>query len=122
MLDKKITINNSAVIFIIIAVWYAITNFIWWQLNTPNFPCYDMAGLHFLDIFKNRVISSPLLTWVYKFLMSVFGNHNLDKITLSINYVFFLIPLYFIYRIGKEIDSKEAGNIAMILFALVPAV
>ena len=119
---KNIKIKSPAIIFILIAVWYAITNFIWWKLNTPNFPCYDMAALHFLEVFKNHTSHGPVIVWIYKFLLSVFGNGNLDKITVSVNYIFFLIPLYFIYKIGKEIDSEEAGNIAMILFALVPAV
>jgi hypothetical protein len=41
---------------------------------------------------------------------------------IFVNYIFFLIPLYFIYKIGVELKDKETGNIAMILFALVPAI
>ncbi len=119
---KNIKNGSSAIIFTAIAVWYAITNFIWLTLNTPNFPCYDSSALHFLYIFAEHKGNTPLMIWIFQFLLSFFGNHNLEIITICVNYVFFLIPLYFIYKIGKETDSKEAGNIAMILFALVPAI
>jgi hypothetical protein len=121
-LFPKIQYNSSILIFILIALWYAVTNFIWWQINTPNFPCYDSAAVHFLYIFNTHKSNNPLIIWIFDFLLSVFGNKNVDGITVSVNYIFFLIPLYFIYKIGKEIDTKETGNIAMILFALVPAV
>jgi len=55
-------------------------------------------------------------------MFSVLGKEYFDLIIIFINYIFFLIPLYFIYKIGEETDSKESGQIAMILFALVPAV
>ncbi len=119
---KTVKFSDSVIIFTVIALWYAVTNFIWWHLNTPNFPCHDLAALHFLYVFKDYVSNCPVIIWIFKFLLSIFGNEHLDKITISVNYVFFLIPLYFIYKIGEEIDSKETGNIAMILFALVPVV
>lgn len=120
--NKTIKISNSVLIFTVIAVWYAVTNFLWWKINTPNFPCYDSAAVHFLYIFSTNKSNNPLIIWIFDFLLSVFGNKNVDMITVCVNYIFFLIPLYFIYKIGKEIDTKEAGNIAMILFSLVPAV
>ncbi|MDD5020625.1 MAG: glycosyltransferase family 39 protein [Endomicrobiaceae bacterium] len=120
--NKTIKFDNSAIIFVIIAVWYAVTNFLWWKLNTPNFPCYDSAAVHFLYIFNPNKSNNPLIIWIFDFLLSVFGNKNVDAVTVCVNYIFFLIPLYFIYKTGKEIDSKETGNTAMILFALVPAV
>ena len=123
MLSKnKFYINNSILIFAIIAVWYAITNFLWWHINTPVIPVYDSQAGHFLEIFKDNLISPPLITRITGFMFFIFGKDYFDLIIIFINYIFFLIPLYFIYKIGEEIDSRETGNIAMILFALVPAV
>ncbi|MDD5020624.1 MAG: glycosyltransferase family 39 protein [Endomicrobiaceae bacterium] len=122
MPSNKIHINNSLIIFTVIAVWYAITNFLWWHINTPILPYYDSSAVHFLDIFKNQILSAPLVAFIARFMFSIFGKEYFDLIIIGINYIFFLIPLYFIYKIGKEIDSKETGNIAMILFALVPAI
>jgi len=120
--DKAAKYGSPALIFTIIALWYAVTNFIWWHINTPIVPYYDSSAVHFLDIFRDKTYSPPLITWIIKFMFSVFGKEYFDLIIIFINYIFFLIPLYFIYKIGEETDSKESGQIAMILFALVPAV
>lgn len=57
-----------------------------------------------------------------KFMFLVFGTEYYDLIIIFINYIFFLISLYFIYKIGIKLKDRETGNIAMLLFALVPAV
>ncbi len=120
--DKAAKYGSPALIFTIIALWYAVTNFIWWHINTPVIPWYDTTAVHFLDVFKNETLSPPLIPWIMRFMFSVFGKEQSDLIIIAVNYVFFLIPLYFIYKIGEETDSKETGQIAMILFAMVPAV
>ncbi len=122
LLKDKIHINSSILIFAVIAIWYAITNFLWWHINTPIFPVYGSQAGHFLEIFKDNVSSPSLITRITGLMFCVFGKEHFDLIIIFINYIFFLIPLYFIYKIGKAIDSREAGNIAMVLFAMVPAV
>ena len=121
---KKIDSKNSSYIsFIIIAIFYAIGNFIWWKLNTPVLP-EDMAGFHFHDIFFNQLLyyNAPLITWIMKGFFAIFGKEYFDLQIIIVNYIFFLVALYFIYKIGIELKDKETGNIAMILFALTPAV
>ncbi|MDD5020512.1 MAG: glycosyltransferase family 39 protein [Endomicrobiaceae bacterium] len=62
------------------------------------------------------------MTYITKSMFFVFGKEYFDLIIIFINYIFFLIPLYFIYKISTELKDQETGNIAMILFALVPAI
>jgi len=114
---------NSGIIFLVIAAVYVICNLIWWQINTPVIPT-NTSALHFLDIFSTKwfYYNAPLITWIMKFMFSVFGQGNWDLQIIIVNYIFFLIPLYFIYKIGIELKDKETGKIAMILFALTPAV
>jgi len=120
---KRKTFNSTAAIFLIIAVIYAIGNYIWWTINTPIIPI-NISAVHFIDILKNTFLSgnAPLLTWIMKGIFFIVGKEHYDLIVIFVNYIFFLIPLYFIYKIGVELKDKETGNIAMILFALVPAV
>ncbi|MFA7674773.1 MAG: glycosyltransferase family 39 protein [Endomicrobiia bacterium] len=116
-------ISNTKIIFIVIAIWYAVGNFIWWQIHTPILPS-AISSKHFLDIFTegNLFYNAPLLTYIMRFMFYIFGKEYFDLIVIFINYIFFLIPLYFIYKIGTELKDKETGNIAMILFAMVPAI
>ena len=116
-------LNTSFSIFTIISFSYAIFNFTWWQFYTPIIP-YGMSAIHFIDIFRDGYLfyNAPLLTYIMRFMFFVFGKEYYDLIIIFVNYIFFLIPLYFIYKIGVELKDKETGNIAMILFALVPAV
>jgi len=116
-------IRNNFLIFIIIAIWYATGNLIWWVNNTPVVLTGDSAT-HFLDIFEKGWLfyNAPLITWIMRGIFFIFGTESYDLQIIFVNYVFFLIPLYFIYKIGYELKDKETGNIAMILFALVPAV
>lgn len=115
--------TNSKIIFLAIAAFYAVGNFIWWILNTPVYP-YGFSTIHFLDIFSSGYFfdNAPLLTYITKSMFFIFGKKYFDLIVFFINYIFFLIPLYFIYKIGRELKDNEAGNTAMIFFALVPAV
>ncbi len=116
-------INDTFIIFLIIAFIYAVCNFIWWIINTPIIPTWDSA-VHFNNILEKGYIfyNAPLITWIMKGMFYIFGKEYYDLIVIFVNYVFFLIPLYFIYKIGTELKDKETGNIAMILFALVPAI
>ncbi|MDD5021489.1 MAG: glycosyltransferase family 39 protein [Endomicrobiaceae bacterium] len=120
---NKKRFDSAYFIFLTITIWYAIGNFIWWQINTPVMPT-DISAVHFLDIFKEFFIldNAPLITWIMKGMFFIFGKEYYDLIVIFVNYIFFLVPLYFIYKIGVELKDKETGNIAMILFALVPAV
>jgi len=115
--------NLSIIIFFIIAICYIIGNLIWWKFNTPILP-QNQEALHFLDIFKEGYLfySPPLLPLIMKLLLSIFGCKYFDLIIILCNYIFFLIALYYIYKISIELKDKETGNIAMILFALVPAI
>lgn len=116
-------ISKTKIIFISIAVWYAVGNLIWWHINTPIIP-FGMSARHFLDIFTEGYLfyNAPLMTYIIRFFFLLFGKEHFDLIIIFINYIFFLVPLYFIYKIGAELKDKETGNIAMILFALVPAI
>lgn len=120
---KKKQLDASFVIFVLIAFSYAVFNFIWWQFNTPVIA-YSISAAHFLDIFKPGWLfyNAPLITYIMRFMFFIFGKEYFDLIIIFVNYVFFLIPLYFVYKTGVEIKDKETGNIAMILFALSPAV
>jgi len=116
--------NNSFIIFLIIAIIYAVGNFIWWQINTPVIFITEFSSLHFYDIFRKGWLfyNAPLITWIMRGAFYIFGKEYYDLIIIFVNYIFFLIPLYFVYKIGAELKDKETGNIAMILFSLVPAV
>lgn len=115
--------NLSIIIFLSISLLYAVGNFVWWYLNTP-IVCHGYSALHFLDIFQDTILynNAPLITWIMKCLFFVFGKHYFDLQIIILNYILFSIALYFIYKIGFELKDKETGNIAMILFALTPAV
>lgn len=119
--DKKC--NDSIIIFIIIAIFYALGNFVWWKINTPIIP-HNVDALHFLDVFRNALsyYNAPLITYITKILFFLYPKEYFDLIIIFINYIFFLIGLYCMYKISFEMSSKKTGNIAMILFALVPAV
>ena len=121
---KKISFNNSSLlIFIMIALFYAIGNFIWWKLNTPVIPI-GISAIHFNDIFRNEIFyyNAPLIAWIMKGMFFVFGKEYFDLQIIIVNYFFFLTGLYFIYKLGLKLKDKETGNAAMLLFALTPAV
>lgn len=121
---KKINFKNSSfIIFIVIALFYAIGNFIWWKLNTPVIPI-GISAVHFNDIFKNGYFyyNAPLIAWIMKGMFFIFGKQYFDLQIIGVNYTLFLIAVYFIYRLGLKLKDKETGNVAMVLFALTPAV
>ena len=121
---KKIDFKNSSfVIFLIISLFYAINNFIWWKLNTPIIS-EGMSAFHFTDVFQNQILyfNAPLITWIMKCMFFIFGKEYFDLQVIFVNYIFFIIALYCIYKIGIELKDKETGNIAMILFALSPVI
>jgi len=116
---------NSGIIFLIIAALYIICNLVWLQINAPVIPIGESAE-HFIHVFRGEGLSlcyvAPLVIWIMRGMFFIFGRENFDLQIIIINYVFFLISLYFVYKIGKEIDSKETGKTAMILFALTPSI
>lgn len=119
---KKIDFKNSSfVIFLIISLFYAINNFIWWFINTPIIPV-SISAYHFNEIFTNTFYSAPLMTWIMNGMLFIFGKEYFDLQIIFVNYIFFLAALYFIYKIGLELQDKKTGNIAMILFALTPII
>ena len=113
----------SFVIFIMISMFYFIGNIIWWFLYTPIVPI-NISAAHFNDIFSNSYLyfNAPLITWVMKVIFFIFGKHYFDLWIILVNYIFFLVALYCMYKIGLELKDKETGNVAMILFALTPIV
>ena len=113
--------NNNKIIFFVIALWYFVGNIIWWYLNTP---ILCDSAIHYGEVFHNigDFYSAPLITLIMKFLLYLFGTEYQDLLIIIVNYIFFLISLYFIYKIGVELKNKENGCIAMLLFALVPAI
>ena len=122
-MKKNYLKNSSFVIFFIIALFYAINNIIWWKINTPVIPT-NISAVHFYNIFENAFLyyNAPLITWIMKALFFVFGKESFDLQIIIVNYLFFLLGLYFIYKIGAELKDRKTGNIAMILFALTPAI
>ncbi|MBO7610875.1 MAG: glycosyltransferase family 39 protein [Elusimicrobia bacterium] len=122
-MNKKFFKDSSFIIFATIALLYAIGNFIWWKLNTPIIPT-GISALHFNDIFKNDVLyyNAPLIVWIMKGMFFIFGKQYFDLQIIGVNYVFFLVAIYFIYKLGLELKDKETGKVAMVLFALTPAV
>lgn len=122
-MNKKIFKDSSFIIFVAIALLYAVGNFIWWKLNTPVIPV-AISALHFDDIFKDGYLygNAPLITWIMKCIFSVFGKKYFDLQIIGVNYIFFLISLYFVYKLGLQLKDKETGNMSMFLFALTPAV
>jgi hypothetical protein len=103
---------NSRTIFFFISIFYAAANIIWWKLNTPVFP-YDSSALHFNDIFESGWLffNAPLITWIIKIMFYVFGKEYFDLIVIFVNYIFFLIALYYIYKLGVVLKDKETGII-----------
>ncbi|MDD3065061.1 MAG: glycosyltransferase family 39 protein [Endomicrobiaceae bacterium] len=83
------------------------------------------SALYFLDILNPVLFSQihpPLLPLIMKFLFYVFGIHNYATIYMSVNIIFFIISLFFIYKIGEKINGISCGRISMILFSSVPAI
>ena len=100
-MNKKNFKDSSFIIFVAIALLYAVGNFIWWKLNTPVIPV-AISALHFDDIFKDGYLygNAPLITWIMKCIFSVFGKKYFDLQIIGVNYIFFLISLYFVYNLG----------------------
>lgn len=122
-LSSVIKKNDSLIIFLIITVFYAVGNFIWWKINTPLIPV-SISATHFIGVFKKEFLYyyAPLLVWIMKGMFFIFGKKYFDLQIIFVNYLFFITGLFFIYKLGEEIKDKLAGNIAMILFALTPCV
>ncbi|MBR3628375.1 MAG: glycosyltransferase family 39 protein, partial [Elusimicrobia bacterium] len=116
-------LNKSTLLFIIISLFYAVTNYIYWLLNTPVLP-YNIDALHFMDVFRQSVLyyNAPLIPTIIKSLFYWLNPKCFDLIIIFVNYIFFLAGLYSIYQLGKLFSSIKAGQLSMILFSLTPAV
>ncbi|MDD5021373.1 MAG: glycosyltransferase family 39 protein [Endomicrobiaceae bacterium] len=104
---------------------YIIGNIAWYQINKPIFVLQPESALYFLDIFNTNLFSQihpPLLPIIMKFLFYILGKHNYALIYMTVNIVFFILSLFFIYKIGKKIKGEYCGQISMILFSVVPAI
>ena len=103
---KKISFNNSSLlIFIMIALFYAIGNFIWWKLNTPVIPI-GISAIHFNDIFRNEIFyyNAPLIAWIMKGMFFVFGKEYFDLQNLATGYNEFLNKYNFDYLVINKND------------------
>ena len=121
---KKINLKDSSfIIFILIAIFYAVGNFVWWTINTPIYP-QGIYSQRLMDVFLDKYffVDAPLVIWITKLMFYSFGKTYFDLQIMFVNYMFFLIGLIFMYKLCFELKNKESGNIAMILFALVPAI
>nr|MCR4662421.1 glycosyltransferase family 39 protein [Endomicrobiaceae bacterium] len=116
-------LNKSKTLFIIISLFYAITNYIYWILNTPILP-YNVDALHFMDVFRQNILyyNAPLIPTIIKSAFYWLSPKYFDLIIIFVNYVFFLAGLYCIYQLGKLLCSCKAGQLSMILFSLTPVV
>ncbi len=116
--------NSSFIIFITIAIFYTIGNFIWWKINTPIIP-QGICAVHFRDIFEDSVFfynNAPLMSWIMKFAFHIFGKQYFDLQIMFVNFLFFVASLFFVYKLGEKLGRKETGNVAMFLFALTPVI
>lgn len=115
--------NSSIIIFVTLALLYLVGNILYWKIHTPLIVDWNSLT-HFNDIFVDDVLyfNAPLLTWIMKGMFSIFSKAYFDLQIIFVNYIFFLIALYFIYKTGFELKDKKTGNIAMILFALTPSI
>ena len=120
---KSKEIDSSFILFLSISFLYLVFNFVWWYLNTPVI-IDGISAVHFADVFENSFLyrNAPLITWIMKGMFFLFGKEYFDLQIIFVNYLFFLISLYFIYKIAVEIKDKETGNITMVLFAITPAI
>ena len=124
MKKTNLTLNSSYIILFIIAIFYAVGNFIWWKLNTPIIP-YGISAVHLFGAFLDSFLYlyyAPLVTWIMKAMFFIFGKEYFDLQIIFVNYVFFLLSLFFIYKIGYKLKDKFTGNISMILFSLTPSI
>ena len=122
---KKInlTSNSSYIIFFMIAIFYAVGNFIWWKINTPIIP-YGVSAYHLQGAISDNLLYTyaPLLSWIMKIMFFVFGTKYYDLEIIFVNYIFILLSLFFIYKLGVEVKDKFTGNLSMILFSLTPSI
>ena len=123
-INKKTQNNIALITFVIIAFFYLFGNLLWYKLNTPII----IQGIY-NNYFSRSLIEeqfffeiTPLIVWIMKGCLIIFGNKYYDLEIIFINYFFFLMALCFINKICIEIKNKETGIIAMILFALTPCV
>lgn len=64
------------------------------------------------------VFSSPLITWIMKITILCFGLKNIDLQLIFVYYFFFVLALWFIYKLGEQLKNKNTGFISAILFCL----
>lgn len=111
-------------ILLLLTSIYVIGNILWYQINKPIFVLQPESALYFLDILDTKIFSQihpPLLPLIMKLLFYIFGIHNYAIIYMSVNIVFFILSLFFIYKVGEKIHGQVCGEISMIFLALTPA-
>ena len=119
----QITKKYDVVItFVLIIIFHAIISYFWWKTNTPIIPrqisSYCLQGAlngEFLFFY------APLCAWIMKGMFYVFGTKFYDLQIIIINYLFFIMGLLFIYKLGSELKNKLTGKIAMILLFITPS-
>ena len=118
---------NKKTFFILslLSTIYIIGNIIWYQINKPIFILQPESALYFFDVLDNKLFSQihpPLLSLIIKSLLYIFGTHNFIIIYMSLNIFFFILSLFFIFKIGEQINGITCGQISMILLAATPAI
>lgn len=104
---------------------YIVGNIFWYQINKPIFVLQPESALYFLDILDTKIFSQihpPLLPLIMKGLFYIFGSHNYAIIYMSVNILFFILSLFFIYKIGEKINGQACGEISMLFLTVTPAV
>jgi hypothetical protein len=59
---------------------------------------------------------------IMKVLFGIFGTSKYDLLIIIVNYMFFLTALFFTAKITEILKDKKTAALAMMIFALVPAV
>lgn len=115
--------KQNILIITLLSLMYLIVNILYWYINSPIYPV-DNASELFKDIFSNSFwyFNGPLITWIFKLMIMLFGLKYIDLQLIIINYFFFVLALCFVYKLGKELKNEKVGIIATILFSLTPAV
>jgi hypothetical protein len=120
---KNIKNNIHIYTFLFIALLYGVVNYVWYVLNTPVFMPTMMSAVHFNYVFLPLPsYTAPFVTIIMKVLFGVFGTKNYDLLIIIVNYMFFLTALFFTAKITEILKDKKTAALAMMIFALVPAV
>lgn len=70
---------------------------------------------YFYQLFPNNIFITMILYWIYKF-FTIFGIHNFDQLSISINIIFIMISVIATYFLIKDIYGLKIATIASFLF------